>query len=171
MHNSSNIKAALEEHAPRFVEFYTANVKFEFTRLTNRHGPALRGIYNTHDASYMDVIDAVTDYGDGIGMNRPYVLNEAKLAVYAEKAARDLVTSWLGKIEQKLGELEDAEARYVSGFAYLITGSRNGHKVEIDQDMIINFSKYGRAFNQFPAKITVDGKKTSAAAYAKLIIA
>jgi hypothetical protein len=165
---TNELKTALEAHAPKFIDWYAGQVRSLLAAMIQRHGPALRGVYNDYDYTYMPIIHKVTDRDDGNSFNRPYLLNEEKLNAYATKSANELVTAWIGKIEQKVGELDSPEVHHVTGYAYLITGTRDGHAVRIDQNMILNVSKHGKLFNQFPARITVDGKKTSAAAYAKM---
>lgn len=165
---TNELTAALEAHAPRFAEYYREQTSRLFDRLTKEYGPALRGIYNSGESYYMAVVQQITDRAKSSSFNEPYTLNEEKLAAYADKAAKELVTAWIGKIEQKVGELDSPEVCHVNGYAYLITGTRDGHHVSINQNMIVNVSKHGLLFNQFPARITVDGKKISAAAYAKM---
>jgi hypothetical protein len=96
-----------------------------------------------------------------------YVINAEKLANHAKCYADATVEEWLGKINAKLGDLVDAEVKRMDGVAFLITGSRNDHKVAIEQRMIVNVSARGTPFNQFPARIRVDGKAISEAAYKK----
>ena len=166
---TSELTAALEAHAPRFAEYYREQTRRLFARLTKEYGAALRGVYNSGWSSAgMAVINQIADRAQSSSVSEHYTLNEEKLAAYADNAAHSLVTAWIGKIEQKVGELESPEVCHVNDYAYLITGTRNGQEVTIDQNMIINVSKRGVMFNQFPARITLDGKKISAAAYAKM---
>ena len=167
---TNDLTAALEAHAPRFAEYYREQNRRLFARLIKEFGPALRGIYNSSSSSSncMAVINQITDRAQSRSVSEPYTLSAGKLAAYADKAAQNLVTAWIGKIAQKVDELESPAVSHVNDYAYLITGTRNGHHVSINQNMIVNVSSRGVLFNQFPARITLDGKKISAAAYAKM---
>lgn len=85
--------------------------------------------------------------------------------------ADDVVAVWANKVQAKMGELDDATVHYVSGTAFRITGTRGGRKVTIEQHMIINVSRLGRLFNQWPSRIYVDGQFTSEAKYKKMFAA
>ena len=165
---TNELTTALEAHAPRFAEYYREQTTRLFARLTKEYGPALRGIYNSSESYCMAVINQITDRGQSRSVSEPYTLSAGKLEAYADKAAKELVSAWIGKIEQKVGELESPEVCHVNDYAYMITGIRDGHAVSINQNMIVNVSSRGLLFNQFPARITLDGKKISAAAYAKM---
>jgi hypothetical protein len=58
--------------------------------------------------------------------------------------------------------------RALDGARFRIVGIKNDRSICIEQDRIVNVSPKGTLFNQFPARIYVNGKFTSAAAYAKL---
>ena len=76
--------------------------------------------------------------------------------------------SAFAEIAAKLGELDGAEVRHLDGYRFAVVGTKDGRTVRIEQDMIVNISVKGTLFNQFPSRIYVDGKFTSAANYAKL---
>lgn len=168
----TDLRAALELCKPTLVERYESAIRSQFQGMVELHGPSLRGIHNCWQyarawgnavACYATAIErdwrnAVTVYG----------LDDAKLAAGAEEYAAASLESWLGKIEGKLGELTDAKVRHLDGATFRITGMRNGHEVEIIQTMIVNVSSKGTLYNQFPARIYVDGKATSEAKYKKL---
>jgi hypothetical protein len=108
-----------------------------------------------------------TDEG-GVGRKvHHYTLDPARVAAYADKRATESVLAWEGKLAAKMGELEGATVAYLHGNVFAVNGTKQGHAVRVEQDMIINVSSKGKLFNQFPARLYVDGKFTSAAAYAK----
>lgn len=163
----TNLTAALEAHKPdleaRFVSFTTNR----FNRLIEQFGPSLRGIYNSDQCRNWGAIAGCTvRLGDRI--NSEYALDDARLAAAAKSFAEQTVAAWATKIEAKLGDLTDAEVRHLDGARFRITGTKGDRSVSIEQDMIVNVSPKGTLFNQFPARIYVNGKFTSAAAYAKL---
>ena len=95
-----------------------------------------------------------------------YTLNPDKVAKFADRQVTDMLASWEAKLVAKLAELDNAEAvRQHSGVAFIVTGTKAGKPVSIEQSMIVNVSSKGLLFNQFPARIYVAGKFTSEAAY------
>jgi hypothetical protein len=74
----------------------------------------------------------------------------------------------IAKVNVKAGELTDSKVLRVSGANFRITGMKGDKKVMIEQNQIINVSVKGKLFNQFPARIYVDGKFYSAAAFKKI---
>lgn len=91
------------------------------------------------------------------------------MADYALAQAGAVVDAWGEKITSKLSDLQNTTVRHLDGHRFAITGERDGKKIRIEQDMIINYSALGTAYNQFPARIYVDGKFHPEAAYKKLI--
>lgn len=102
----------------------------------------------------------------------PVAIDEAKLARLVDGQATEALVELFSKLIGKIGELEDPRAEGLDGVSFRLTGTRTGdgtrHSVRIEQSMIINFSMYGKAFNQFPALIYIDGKKTSEAKYKQM---
>jgi hypothetical protein len=95
-----------------------------------------------------------------------YTINADTVAKFADKQVTEMLASWEAKLVAKLAELDNAEAvRQHSGVAFIITGTKAGQPVSIEQSMIVNVSSKGLLFNQFPARIYVAGKFTSEAAY------
>lgn len=164
----TTIAAALEAIRPELADRYAAQVRRLFDNMVERHGPTLKGIYNcwTFARSYSQLVSPVLDsvenkiYGDKF-------INEERLAIRAAKYAEIASQEWLKKIEAKLGELENAEVTSHAGARFTIKGERAGHSIVIEQDIIVKSSTKGLLFNQFPARIYVDGKFTSEAKYKK----
>lgn len=102
---------------------------------------------------------------DRLNRKVEYRLNGAKLAQRAEKIATEIVTVWEAKITEKIGNLTEMTIYSLGGTGFAISGTRQGRKVYIEQHMIVNMSSKGTLFNQFPARIYLDGKFISAAAY------
>jgi len=103
---------------------------------------------------------------DPNGMN---YLNTFRLEDDAAKYASECIEHCANKIADKVGLLDDVRIKYCDGWRFNITGMKNGHVVQICQDIKLNYSKKGKPFNQYPATITVDGKRTSAKAYKEMI--
>ena len=100
--------------------------------------------------------------------NFKWILNKEPLMPEALEYAENAVRKWEMKIMDKLGDLEEIEVPYYQGNYYVISGKRNGQDVSINQQMIVNYRYETHAvFNQFPARIYVDGKSMSESAYKK----
>jgi hypothetical protein len=158
-----DLKAALDEYKPQIEDRYKAYVTAVFENLKKLFGPRFNGVANSkHYFVYSDVVgnfklvkEDERDYRPSAG---EYFIDDERLARNAVKYAEATVESWLGKINSKIGDLEDAKVHRLNDMRFEIEGTKHGHSVRIDQDMIINQSSKGKLFNQFPARIYVDGK-------------
>lgn len=83
----------------------------------------------------------------------------------AEESADAQIAAFAAKLEKKLGTLWDFQATFTRGADFTVTGTRNGHRIVVEQQTIFKVSNQGTPFNQFPARIYVDGKFTPAAQY------
>lgn len=156
------IAKALEAFRPMIADRYAQQIRRTFERMVEKHGPSLDGIYNSWDfaRAYRSLVAQYVTRTDGVCS-----INEDRLAQGAAAYAEAATTEWQAKIECKLGNLELAEVRNQRGALFVIVGRRNGHSVAIEQDMIVKFSTRGLLFNQFPARIYVDGKFTAEKKY------
>ncbi len=107
-----------------------------------------------------------------------WMFDKEKVMPEALEYAKRAVRAWEDKIIGKLGELEEVEVPYYHGSYFVIKGTRKGspkgvkghivYDVEIRQQMIVNYRYETQAiFNQFPARIYVDGDSWSASKYNK----
>jgi hypothetical protein len=97
-----------------------------------------------------------------------WMFDKEKVMPEALEYAKRAVRTWEDKIIGKLGELEEVEVPYYHGSYFVISGKRNNHEVSIHQQMIVNYRYDSHtAFNQFPARIYVDGNSWSASKYNK----
>ena len=173
------LRAALEAAKPDVAASYARIVRSTFDRMVADLGPSLKNVGNDwtwarvhRNTVALNLGREQIDRPDRPG--RPdtrYFIDEERLSRNAAMFADAAVETWEGKIAGKLGELEDAEVRRMDGARFNITGSRDGRTVRIQQEMIINVSSQGKPFNQFPARIYVDGKFTSEKAYQKMFAA
>lgn len=169
METMTEIRAALEGKKSEIAAGFAARVRRIFAELVASYGENLRGIYNSRDvhvfkATVSRFLSSETEAGRVVR----YTLNDAKLAAYAAEVATATVEEWAGKIEAKLGDLDAVIVRNLHANDFLIVGTRDGRKVTIEQNMILNVSSRGILFNQWPARIYVDGKFVSEAKYRKL---
>lgn len=151
----TTIATALEAIRPMIADRYAKQVRRTFERMVEKHGPSLKGIYNSADfaRTYRSL---VAQYVTRV--NEVCSINEDCLAIGAASYAEAATIEWQAKIESKLGNLELAVVSRHQGMNFTIVGRRNGHSVAIEQDMIVKSSTRGLLFNQFPARIYVDGK-------------
>jgi hypothetical protein len=164
---TTEITAALEAHKPSLEAYFVGFAERRFANLVREFGPALRGVYNSDQARNWGAIAYLTtSNGDRISSER--VLDADLVAAAATAFANATVAAWADKIIAKLGEMDSAEVRHLDGYRFAVTGTKADRKVRIEQDMIVNVSNKGTLFNQFPSRIYVDGKFTSAAKYAAL---
>jgi hypothetical protein len=162
-----NIAAALDANKPSLESHFVSFTNSRFKSLVEQFGPALRGVYNSTQARNWGAIRHMArSLGDRL--NSEYVMDQDRVASGAKEFADAVVAAWADKISAKLGEIDNAEVRRMDGYSFAITGNKAGRKVRIEQDMIINVSSKGTLFNQFPARIYVDGKFMSAAKFAAL---
>lgn len=98
-------------------------------------------------------------------INTPRAFDEAKLQEAANRFVDDTFDAVRFKCMEKAGELSNPVVKKMSGADFELTGEVHGKAVTIRQQIIVNTSVNGNLFNQFPARITVDGKATSEADY------
>lgn len=164
-----NIDAAFNALKPALAARYISQVRSSFSSIVEKFGPAARGVYNsTYAGNYKSLVapnvNRVSENGI-VNAGAEIYLDEVKLALNAERYADEVAAAWLDKINAKLGELENTEIKHFGGCCFLISGHRGGKAVAIDQNVILKASTNGKLFNQFPARIYVDGKFTSEKKY------
>lgn len=162
------LTAALEAQAPELSATFAKMIRARYDRCVDRFGPALRGIHNSAEYGFAKNTLGLVTKRQGDRMGDPVLLVEEKLVAFCDRLADETVKAWLGKIEAKMGDLDAAEVHRVNATSFIITGTRAGRAVRIEQQMIVNVSSKGTLFNQFPARIRVDGKALSEAKYRAL---
>jgi hypothetical protein len=140
-------------------------IRFQFEHAVQAFGADLENIYNSRFADLFRNTLKPCSIKNAQGH---YEIDASKLHTFASMAAKQQAQALIAKINAKVNELESPEIHHVSGFDFSISGYRSGHKVLIKQNMIVNVSTKGKLFNQFPARIYLDGKPLSANDYNKL---
>lgn len=169
------VKIDLSSYRPKLKADYIAWVTKVYGAMVADLGDNLKHVQNspTWARTYANVVrDNVTTLkADNVFDLWPKkILNEQALETNGEAYAAATIGEWQAKIESKLEKIEDVEVKDLNNCRFAISGTRAGRKIFIDQDMIINTSSRGTLFNQFPARIYVDGKFTSEKNY-KLLFA
>jgi hypothetical protein len=155
------IRPALEAFAPELAAQFAGFATNRIERLIEQFGLGLKGIANSGQYKSYEAVAGLFDRYTG-------EIRADRIEAAADAYAVTTIEAWAAKIDQKVGDLTDASVQALDGARFRITGTKGDRRVVIEQDRIINVSPKGTLFNQFPARIYVDGKFTSAAAYAKL---
>lgn len=166
----TNLKEQLEAYKDKLQAQYIDSVTSTLGWLQRLYGQNLReknentSLRNSKHYKVLENIGGST-YMDTDGN---YHIDQAAAADKGREYADATIAAWHDKITGKIKDLQNSTVHQLDGNRFIITGERDGKKITIDQDMIINRSANGTMFNQFPARIYVDGKFHSEAAYKKL---
>jgi len=175
-----NMLDAFKDAQGALEEQYKQQVIFHFEKMKSVLGDTLKGVFNYQYALIFrelvqrnvkkDLPKAVLMYS--INDKTPYVIDEVKLQENARKYAIITIEDAARKIVSKVGELTDMKGSTLNtagmGIVFSARGKRGADEVHIDQSMIINTSRNGKVFNQWPARIYVNGKLVSEKNYKKL---
>jgi len=170
MNTINEVLKTKEEAISLNYQEYVASLYKELTEeFTNK----FNGIYNSGCGNlFKEAIKPVCDYDKGC--TRPgetvYTLSKEKLKVVADKYATLTVLAWQQKIVSKIGNITDIQCHSLNSTGFYITGKLGTLNVRVEQNIIVNVSSKGKLFNQFPARIYVDGKAISEAKFKKLTI-
>lgn len=169
-----SVYQAMEEQRPDLKARYKQNVRNTYDGLAKKYGPTFKDIFKNY-YDYRIYQSILTSLKQKENPNRKpweegeYVIDEGRLEKNADDNATFVIQKWHFKIDSKIGELDNATCKQLDSTSFLITGERWGKSVEIKQDAIINRSKYGVPFYQYPARITYDGKAMSESEYARML--
>jgi len=159
------LAAAIETFRPELEMLYSNQARRIAANILNDFGPTLRGVYNSDAVRIFRAWVQPIISADGDQMASNYFVDDAKLIKFSNEQAAACIDLWVEKISSKLGDIEDADIKKLNGYVYSIAGKRQGKRVFIEQQLIVKSSSKGTIFNQFPARIYVDGKFTSEKKY------
>ena len=166
-----NLTAELETFIPQIAASYEASVIRTYDSMVAKLGPTLRNVSNEWGfaRAWTNLVGQYVRR-EGNKMNGATSIDAERLAKGAAAYAAMIVAEWNVKVTAKLECLEDARLlrANVNGASFVITGTRDGKKITIEQIIVHKVSTKGTPFCQFPARIYVDGKFTSEAAYKKI---
>lgn len=91
------------------------------------------------------------------GKSEPVFIDEDKVEIFVQKArqnAADQYDLFVAKIESKIGETSAArlDGDHVWGYSFLTVRAASGQAETWKTQMIVNCSKLGLLFNQFPTR-------------------
>ena len=175
MTTTTTIRAALEAEKPAAAEEFERYIREYWTGFVAEFGDDTfelsKWSYNfTSKGEYFRqrrrVVYPFTREHVVDGVKREFLCDDW-LAKAAIEYANRTIDQMIAKLEGKTGDLVGVEVvRIVAGaLEVILQGSRGGDSVKIEQRRIMNTSPRGNMFNQYPALIYVNGKKTSEAAY------
>lgn len=145
---------------------YNVQISYLYTKLVEKLGPALKDVYAVRNHQYYLIFQQV-----GPCLRRSasgdHEIDPERLTEHSTRYAQAVIDSALAKIKAKLGYLDRAAVVTINGGEFIIDGYRDGDRVTLHQHVIINTSSKGKLFNQFPARIAVNGRFISAAAFKK----
>lgn len=165
---NASLEIALSAYIPKLADHYAVQISRVFDSAIKALGPTLRNVHNDHRFARMfSSVGLCHGIYSRLGNrhNDPVVFSTDRVAEKCLADAEATVASLRIKIEGKLQEITNGEVIYLNGHCFSIRGERAGRKVYIEQNMIVNVSSKGTLFNQFPARIYLDGKFVSEAQY------
>jgi len=171
------LEKAVEEYKPIIAKQYSDLVHRIFEQMVKKLGPTLKDVYNdwtwgrTYSSTMRNLIHICVPpntYSCHLIDAADKILDEEKVTEAATKYADSVADALLRKIKEKVGLLDSASVHKMNADTFLISGKKHGTEVQIEQTMILNHSKLGTIFNQFPARIYLGGKFISAAKFKKL---
>ncbi len=162
---NANLK---NELVAEFKDQIINSVTRQFAHLHSIFGDTFRGVYNSKYYSVWSSTIRPCTKTLGNRMHDTILLCEEKLNEFAQDQAELFADELIAKVNAKAGELTEGAVKRLSGANFRITGMKGDKKVMIEQNQIINVSVKGKLFNQFPARIYVEGKFVSAAAFKKI---
>lgn len=172
MESTTTIREQVETHRDMFASRYEQHVRHTFTALVSEFGPSLKGIHNSRRRPAFEAIRRCVRSGDPYAATSrpgdPYYIDESRLTLAAVEYANQTVEAWVARIESKLGDVDEVQMLVFYGDSFDLNGKKGDAIIHIEQRRILNVSSKGLLFNQWPARIYVDGKLTSEAKYRKL---
>lgn len=157
-----DVRAALETQRDGLIEAYRDHAISLHERFVRRHGAALAKIHLSHDVLTWNAIRECFTFNKAAGS---WTVNPEGMALWAAAQADDVLAKWEAKIGQKLGKgVENVKVCDVNARTFRIEATRNGQAVLLVQQMILN-SRGDTLFNQFPARLYLDGRAVSEAEY------
>ena len=172
MTKTDALKESMLVYAPALSADYEEYVRRQFKEIIDDLGTELKGVYSSSRWArpFQAIRDSVHQEVASSGWTSTYSLDDTKLKQNAKRYGEQVSLEWYGKLREKLGELENVTVSPPNrGGDVTVTGDHKGDKVRIDQQRIFKVSQLGTPFHQFPARIYVNDKFMSEAAYKKVV--
>lgn len=157
-------EAAAPAIASQYVASYTSRINWLIEKVGLVNLRKLGNQWGNEAATYR----AVRGFMVSKDWNYTGEINTVYLQKKADEYAAMVISSFIAKLNRKLGRLENVKVLNLDTCTFTIKGELDGQPVLVEQTMILKTSPKGNLFNQFPARIYVAGKFTSEAAFNKL---
>lgn len=169
------LRAEFEAHAPVLEREHRTYLDALWKSMEERNpgGVPYSPRYTSPDyylmlATFVTLVDKVSTPG-----LRPYQpdpdakakLNPKRLARHCREFGLASALEWFEKTGVKLGEIESPQLLHDDGGELIVVGSREGIEIRMVQRCVTNQSPLGKLFNQYPARIYLDGSFITEAAY------
>lgn len=166
------LKAAFMARAPELAADWADYVRRVYTHVAESFAGGVVPYSVHHQAThYMDITTTLRDgckfevvRGEDGRQAGILMLDEAHLATKAKDYGDQAALDWFHKTNAKLGDVSSVEMG-APGSSMQVVAERDGKKIVLDQQRIINTSPKGKLFHQFPSRLYVDGKFVPEAAY------
>ena len=175
MTDITKIRDAFNQLVPGIAEMHENYYRRTLAGLRERHGPTygLGCRLDSYSRDYALVRTVATflrfEHGRGSGkIADPRAVDEQHLIATCQQDAQAQVDMFVVKLERKLADLADVAMVEVKGMRFTIIGRLGERQVRVEQTITVSVSPKGKVFNQFPARIYVDGKFMSEAKYKQL---
>ena len=155
--------------AADFVAYHTRVI----TRLIEKYEGNMRGLanaYGTDGDAYRNSGYYISYTGGYPASPRTAIgVDVEALQKDGDKYAEVTIQSFVAKLTRKLAPLTDVEVLWAKGSGqFTITGKLGNRQVTVHQDRVFKISSKGTPFHQWPARIYVEGKFTTEAAFKKI---
>ena len=169
----TNVHEALASRIPETKAWIIRVWTARFEEAYKKFGPTLRSGSNVSKRDYSiaqearsmaKVANPPKNKYDITHVNH-YVIDMERVEKQAQAKAEALCLQWENKIVSKTESLTNVKLVYGGDLTYTITGERDGRKVTIEQIMTLCANFNGTVYNQFPARIYMDGKFVPEEAY------
>jgi uncharacterized protein YfiM (DUF2279 family) len=168
------IKAAFLARAPELTADWIGNVRYHFKRIADSNNGVVTAFPRSSSPDFMvtrfllaDGCTYVQPADRFSGQQATYIIDEEHLAAAGKKYGEQAALNWFRKTNEKLGDVSDIEMGK-PGETMQVTAMRDSQKIVLDQQRVFKYSSKGKPFHQFPARIYVDKKFHSEAAYKKM---
>jgi len=176
MLTNENITAAFAAHRSEMKADFIAYLTASLDRLVRRFGPTKGELsragscFSNHGAyaQIRGLLASSPSRSYTSSMSEIARFDEARLDRAAERFVEATVDALVAKVTDRVSDLTDAELVGVSGARFVLVGKRGADSVRFVQDQILNVSKLGKLFNQWPCRIYLNGSRISAKDYAAL---
>lgn len=166
----TELDKALEPYRNNLKTIFNDTLRSSFKKMVDELGPSLKGVYNSNKWAkvFKEIRYGLTNtmevkYGMRTGPDN-WVVDDKKAEALAKSYANTTIDALRVKMKSKIGQMTNVSIASLGNKTFRINGTRDGHKIEVEQTLIVTSRGY-TVFNQYPARIYVDGKFTPEAVY------